>query len=134
YSFFFSSRRRHTRSKRDWSSDVCSSDLEHQCSPVVHLTDEQAAADLEGDIESGHVGAGHLHTVEWEVGTVVDDLGDRGIEEQGQVDTSQDQDDEAVESDLTQEEGPVGREDLVDLAADSAGHGVAGIKIVSHCS
>src|SRR5207249_6841384 len=36
--FFFSSRRRHTRSKRDWSSDVCSSDLnavlllrEHAC-------------------------------------------------------------------------------------------------------
>src|SRR5699024_11961882 len=28
--FFFSSRRRHTRSKRDWSSDVCSSDLFRQ--------------------------------------------------------------------------------------------------------
>src|SRR5699024_1257284 len=28
--FFFSSRRRHTRSKRDWSSDVCSSDLTGQ--------------------------------------------------------------------------------------------------------
>src|SRR5699024_11547350 len=27
YYFFSSSRRRHTRSKRDWSSDVCSSDL-----------------------------------------------------------------------------------------------------------
>src|SRR6202042_3209787 len=26
---FFSSRRRYTRSIRDWSSDVCSSDLEH---------------------------------------------------------------------------------------------------------
>src|SRR2546428_8081883 len=26
--FFFSSRRRHTRSDRDWSSDVCSSDVE----------------------------------------------------------------------------------------------------------
>src|SRR5699024_11590113 len=26
--FFFSSRRRHTISKRDWSSDVCSSDLQ----------------------------------------------------------------------------------------------------------
>src|SRR6266498_4869191 len=26
--FFFSSRRRHTRCGRDWSSDVCSSDLE----------------------------------------------------------------------------------------------------------
>src|SRR5699024_2506025 len=27
--FLFSSRRRHTRSKRDWSSDVCSSDLSY---------------------------------------------------------------------------------------------------------
>src|SRR5256885_5051978 len=27
--FFFSSRRRHTRLQGDWSSDVCSSDLEH---------------------------------------------------------------------------------------------------------
>src|SRR5438067_2756736 len=32
--FFFSSRRRHTRSKRDWSSDVCSSDLRRL--PRVH--------------------------------------------------------------------------------------------------
>src|SRR3712207_396469 len=29
-SFFFSSRRRHTRYWRDWSSDVCSSDLEFE--------------------------------------------------------------------------------------------------------
>src|SRR5690606_40518609 len=28
--FFFSSRRRHTRFSRDWSSDVCSSDLNTQ--------------------------------------------------------------------------------------------------------
>src|SRR3712207_8428504 len=28
--FFFSSRRRHTRYWRDWSSDVCSSDLERR--------------------------------------------------------------------------------------------------------
>src|SRR5256884_9463114 len=27
--FFFSSRRRHTRCSRDWSSDVCSSDLDY---------------------------------------------------------------------------------------------------------
>src|SRR3989442_2815267 len=32
--FFFSSRRRHTRCGRDWSSDVCSSDL---CSPTSWL-------------------------------------------------------------------------------------------------
>src|SRR5207245_9213213 len=29
--FFFSSRRRHTRCYRDWSSDVCSSDLRSPC-------------------------------------------------------------------------------------------------------
>src|SRR5206468_7629685 len=36
--FFFSSRRRHTRSDRDWSSDVCSSDLSYTASqrwPVI---------------------------------------------------------------------------------------------------
>src|SRR6266487_5890199 len=30
YCFFFSSRRRHTRWTGDWSSDVCSSDLERR--------------------------------------------------------------------------------------------------------
>src|SRR5690606_40634134 len=34
--FFFSSRRRHTRFSRDWSSDVCSSDLQFVKQPV-HL-------------------------------------------------------------------------------------------------
>src|SRR5882762_11129575 len=40
--FFFSSRRRHTRFKCDWSSDVCSSDLPQD--DVVHrqLTVDQA--------------------------------------------------------------------------------------------
>src|SRR2546430_5629450 len=33
-SFFFSSRRRHTRFDCDWSSDVCSSDLRH--APRLH--------------------------------------------------------------------------------------------------
>src|SRR5438034_167771 len=33
--FFFSSRRRHTRSLCDWSSDVCSSDLEQMGEPVA---------------------------------------------------------------------------------------------------
>src|SRR5690625_5319889 len=32
--FFFSSRRRHTRWPRDWSSDVCSSDLATQLDAV----------------------------------------------------------------------------------------------------
>src|SRR5204862_3577251 len=38
--FFFSSRRRHTRSLRDWSSDVCSSDLPYR----IHRTHVQAGA------------------------------------------------------------------------------------------
>src|SRR3712207_6050555 len=37
YFFFFSSRRRHTRYWRDWSSDVCSSDLRGR--PAVELRD-----------------------------------------------------------------------------------------------
>src|SRR5450432_4556057 len=36
--FFFSSRRRHTRSDRDWSSDVCSSDLEVPITPQNRIT------------------------------------------------------------------------------------------------
>src|SRR5699024_9664857 len=40
-SFFFSSRRRHTRSKRDWSSDVCSSDV---------LLKRVAAAEIERNV------------------------------------------------------------------------------------
>src|SRR5699024_11246558 len=50
--FFFSSRRRHTSSKRDWSSDVCSSDL----LSVDTLLDEEAGrrhADLAGVAELG---------------------------------------------------------------------------------
>src|SRR5699024_11920455 len=43
--FFFSSRRRHTRSKRDWSSDVCSSDLSL----------EQIAASLDADDITAHL-------------------------------------------------------------------------------
>src|SRR3712207_8513027 len=39
-SFFFSSRRRHTRYWRDWSSDVCSSDLP---TPSVRLLDFAAS-------------------------------------------------------------------------------------------
>src|SRR5690606_23593714 len=40
-SFFFSSRRRHTRFSRDWSSDVCSSDL-HK----VRILDEAITASV----------------------------------------------------------------------------------------
>src|SRR5438128_3776736 len=38
--FFFSSRRRHTRCYRDWSSDVCSSDLRPARSYLVAVLSE----------------------------------------------------------------------------------------------
>src|SRR5699024_11968176 len=41
---FFSRRRRHTRSKRDWSSDVCSSDLSVGCFLTYALTKSKKAA------------------------------------------------------------------------------------------
>src|SRR3712207_7003563 len=41
--FFFSSRRRHTRYWRDWSSDVCSSDLLQEAG--VHLVPAQLAVE-----------------------------------------------------------------------------------------
>src|SRR3989449_11372466 len=46
--FFFSSRRRHTRCSRDWSSDVCSSDLAHRRLAVFQGTfrDSWAAAKM----------------------------------------------------------------------------------------
>src|SRR6266436_6820829 len=47
--FFFSSRRRHTRCSRDWSSDVCSSDL-------GPLAGEQAAVELRARVLGDDVG------------------------------------------------------------------------------
>src|SRR5882762_11265994 len=66
--FFFSSRRRHTRFKCDWSSDVCSSDLEEllpgggagEGGAVV----EGAAEAAEVEQPFGSAVEGHPHAVE----------------------------------------------------------------------
>src|SRR6266511_5079708 len=49
--FFFSSRRRHTRFSRDWSSDVCSSDLSDALPPLGALV----AADPDDDSAAGEL-------------------------------------------------------------------------------
>src|SRR5690349_22636039 len=52
--FFFSSRRRHTRSLRDWSSDVCSSDLAvRRGVGALHFECGTACFDLEERREFG---------------------------------------------------------------------------------
>src|SRR5699024_11533646 len=52
--FFFSSRRRHTRSKRDWSSDVCSSDLSSD--KHRHLSVDKRSAVKPAFIRRGSLG------------------------------------------------------------------------------
>src|SRR5215217_5871697 len=84
--FFFSSRRRHTRYWRDWSSDVCSSDLERPA-PVQlgHLATDRRGGEQLGLVEPlreriDRVRAGQvdrLRTVELEVHVVeavIDDV------------------------------------------------------------
>src|SRR2546422_2011209 len=43
--FFFSSRRRHTRCSRDWSSDVCSSDLLPRDQVDLRMADAESVRD-----------------------------------------------------------------------------------------
>src|SRR5690606_40028590 len=72
--FFFSSRRRHTRFSRDWSSDVCSSDLQRADDDLVAHP---------GLLQRVEVGLEHRHR-RGEEGREADDVGlvllDRGEE------------------------------------------------------
>src|SRR6266536_4767196 len=72
FTFFFSSRRRHTRSTRDWSSDVCSSDLrtDGEARPAAeHDPLGVEEVDQTGDARTEQVGGlveqprGHLRPV-----------------------------------------------------------------------
>src|SRR5476649_904942 len=58
FHFFFSSRRRHTRSLCDWSSDVCSSDLVLD-SPYFTITDAA------GHYRLTNLPAGHFVVKAW---------------------------------------------------------------------
>src|SRR5215831_20605724 len=52
FSFFFSSRRRHTRCLSDWSSDECSSDL--TIASVIGMPQRRAGVDARGISFPGH--------------------------------------------------------------------------------
>ena len=70
----------------------------------MDLADEQAAADLEADVQRRLVGTRHLDAPQRLVDAVVGDMGHRRVEEQRQVHTGEQQDDEAVQRNLTQQE------------------------------
>src|SRR3712207_1352319 len=59
--FFFSSRRRHTRYWRDWSSDVCSSDLDRHPTGDLHVLGELRAG-VDQHVATPLVGALVGHT------------------------------------------------------------------------
>src|SRR5712664_3172262 len=63
--FFFSSRRRHTRSDRDWSSDVCSSDL------VSGVTISWSVLTGGGSVNaaSSVTNASGIASIDWTLGT-----------------------------------------------------------------
>src|SRR6266550_6070487 len=60
--FFFSSRRRHTRCSRDWSSDVCSSDLDWAKIGVTVNIKQTTTADLLGTYRAQK---GQLVMINW---------------------------------------------------------------------
>ncbi len=89
-------------------------DEEHR-RPVVHLPHEQAATDVEGDVEGRGVGLRHVQTAVLLVGAFVDDLAHARLVPKGEEHAGEEQDDEAPQRDLAQHERPVVGEDLADL-------------------
>src|SRR3989449_5148584 len=74
YVFFFSSRRRHTRCSRDWSSDVCSSDLHPEALddlessrhfPTMYATGMTPLLDVLGHIVGRTLGPEDVAPLNW---------------------------------------------------------------------
>ena len=83
--------------------------------PVVDLAHQQAAADLEGDVQGGGVGLRHLDAAELVVGPFVGHLGHARLEPQGQEHPGEQEYDEAPQRDLAEHERPVVGEDLAQV-------------------
>src|SRR5256884_7246885 len=90
--FFFSSRRRHTRCSRDWSSDVCSSDLPLDVLAggafglgglVLALAEFGGADFAHGGVARALTGAPHIPTGEGAVGTP--EIGRASCRERGEI-------------------------------------------------
>src|SRR5690606_40931877 len=66
-SFFFSSRRRHTRFSRDWSSDVCSSDLLYRVFSTVRSNQSLTAGEWCGRPSTDGGCAAHHQSLQLEI-------------------------------------------------------------------
>ena len=98
--------------------------------PVVHLAHQQSAAHREGEVDRRVEGLGDLLAVERQVGAVVDTSAELGHEVERQEDTRDQQDDEGVERDLAEHEGPVVGEDLVHERPPALGDAQAVVELV----
>src|SRR6266852_3191399 len=83
--FFFSSRRRHTRCYRDWSSDVCSSDLvnglaREKARPLLERIARLAAEADERREVATHALAGSLRGLAPLAHSIADDLEHEAID------------------------------------------------------
>jgi hypothetical protein len=85
--------------------------------PVADLAHQQAAADVEADLQRRGVSLGHPDAIELHVRAVVHDLGHAWLEEQRQERPGQQQDDERIQGYLADQERPVIGEDLPEDAA-----------------
>src|SRR6266511_4641825 len=67
--FFFSSRRRHTRFSRDWSSDVCSSDLGEPGAERTSFPNARSGIGWEDDLETPRTAAELTEALQttWEI-------------------------------------------------------------------
>ena len=83
-----------------------------QRGPVVDLTHQKAAPDVKGQVERRVIGDRHLNALERQIGAVILHHRHGRVEEEGEERATNQNDDEAVEGNLAQHEGPVVGENL----------------------
>jgi hypothetical protein len=91
----------------------------------MDLAHQQPTTHLKGQVQRGGKRLRHLHVVQRDVRAVVEDLGHRWLEPQGQKRPRQEQHDEAVEGDLAEQERPVVGENLAEVAPEPVVYGDA---------
>jgi hypothetical protein len=70
--------------------------------PVVHLAQQQTAANIERQIEGRRVRVRHVQSAEQLVAALVFNLGHRGLEPNGQKDAAEQQNDERIQCDFAE--------------------------------
>src|SRR5215211_3324091 len=89
--------------------------------PMMHLAEQQAAADVEGQGEGRRIRLGHVQSAKQLVAALVLNLGHGRLEPDAEEDSGQQQNYEGIQRDLTEQEGPVIRKNLAEVGAQQIG-------------